>query len=77
MEEIHKGKIMGFRGSWGSGIGFVLIKDSKTGRVQNLSCENAPTVRAFEAAYGDIIGPGQTADFSKITGREIYWGPGD
>jgi hypothetical protein len=76
-EVIKKGKIMGFQGSWGSGIGTVLIKNSDTGRVESLTCENAPTVRAFEAAYGDIIQAGHTADFSKIKGKEIYYGPGD
>ena len=74
---IRKGKIMDFRGSWGSGIGYLIIKDSKTGRVESLTCENAETVRSLDAAFGGVISEEHTADVSGIRGREIYWGPGD
>lgn len=75
--KIRKGEIIGFQGSWMSGLGTLIVKNLDTGRVENISCENAPTVRAFENAFGDIIQAGHTADFSKIKGKRIFYSVGD
>jgi len=70
---MNKGTIVQFRGSWGSGIGFLDIKDSETGEVQSIPCENSPTVRALEACFGNVITEGHTANGRGYIGKEIYW----
>ena len=77
MEEIHRGKIMDFGGSWGSGLAVLTIKDSDTKEVRRLTVENAPTVRSLEAAFGEVIGPSHTLNVKAIKGKEIFWGPGE
>ena len=71
--KIKRGEIIGFQGSWMSGLGTLIVKNLDTGMVENISCENAPTGRAFENAFGDIIQAGHTADFSKIKGKQIFY----
>ena len=56
-QEIHKGIIKGFSGSWGSGLAMLEIEDFQGGRVE-IPCDNAPTVRALENAFGNVIGNG-------------------
>lgn len=70
---VFKGKILNFGGSWGSGLGFLLIKDSKTGAVESVPCDNACTVRALESAFGNVITTGHTANGNGYKGQEIYW----
>ena len=71
---IEKGKIIEFRGTWLSGLGYWVIEDSKTGTIRNVTCENAPTVRALEGAFGDVITPGHSVDpQGGHVGKEIYF----
>lgn len=70
---MEKGKILGFRGTWGSGIATLTVKNLKTGEIENIPTDNAPTVRALESAYGNIISAGHTADISRIKGKIIYY----
>ena len=74
---IHKGKIIGFSGSWESGLASLQVKDSRTGKIQNLSADNAPLFRALERAFGGVLGAGHTASIANIKGKEIYWVKGD
>jgi hypothetical protein len=53
--EVFKGRIVAFGGSWGSGLGTLVIDDEKRGRVSIL-CENGATVRALDAAFCNVIG---------------------
>lgn len=71
--EIRKGVLRGFRGSWGSGIATLLIEDSRTGAVESVPCENAPTARALNAAFGNCIGDGHTVDDAGFVGNTVYW----
>ena len=71
--EIRKGKLVQFRGSWGSGLGYLEIKDSETGVTERVPCDNGATVRALEAAFGDVITPGHTANGDGYRGQEVYW----
>lgn len=48
-EIVYRGTIVGFSGSWGSGIATLIINHKP------VMCENAPTVRALEACFGNII----------------------
>lgn len=69
--EVEFGTIVGFRGSWGSGIGFLLLEDEE-GNPVSVPCENAATVRCLEAAYGDIITEGHSVDNEALAaGRHL------
>ena len=64
---MRRGVIGGFRGSWGSGLGYLIIDGV------GVPCENAPTVRALEGAFGDVIAEGHTVSQKGIVGKEIYY----
>jgi len=59
MAKLEQGTILGFSGSWGSGMGFLKVK-MKNGQVRSIPCDNAQTVRSLEDAFGDTIGEGHT-----------------
>lgn len=69
--EMQRGTITGFRGSWGSGLGYLLIDDVA------VPCDNAPTVRALDACFGDVIAEGHTVNQEAIIGKEIYYSMDD
>ena len=71
--EIRKGRLIQFRGSWGSGLGTLEIEDSETGEREPVPCDNGATVRALEAAFGDVITDGHTANGDGYRGQEVYW----
>jgi len=71
--EIRKGRLIQFRGSWGSGLGTLEIEDSETGECEHIPCDNGATVRALEAAFGNVITNGHTANGDGYKGREVYW----
>jgi len=71
--EVRKGKLVQFRGSWGSGLGTLEIEDSQTGERESVPCDNGATVRALEAAFGNVITPVHTANGNGYKGREVYW----
>jgi len=62
----YKGKLKAFRGSWGSGLGFLEFYDRAP-----VPCENAPTVRALDSCFGDFIAANHSIDNTAIAGREI------
>jgi hypothetical protein len=71
---MRQGIIRGFHGSWCSGLATLEIEDSKTGQVEGIPCDNGPTVRALDAAFGDVIGPGHTVkQHAGFIGKEILW----
>ncbi len=71
--KLRKGKLIQLRGSWGSGLGTLEIEDSETGECELVPCDNGATVRALEAAFGDVITEGHTASGDGYKGREVYW----
>ena len=71
--EIRKGRLIQFCGSWGSGLGVLEIEDSETGVPEHVHCDNGATIRALEAAFGDVITEGHTANGNGYKGREVYW----
>ncbi len=71
--EIKKGRLIQFRGSWGSGLATLEIEDSETGAHELIPCDNGATVRALEAAFGNVITPGHTANGDGYKGQEVYW----
>ncbi len=75
--EIRKGIINDFRGSWGSGLGFLDIQDSETEEIEQVPCDNGPTVRALENCFGNVITPDHTANGNGYRDKEIFWGMGE
>jgi len=71
--EIKKGRLIQFRGSWGSGLATLEIKDSETSAHELIPCDNGATVRALEAAFGDVITEEHTANGDGYKAREVYW----
>ena len=71
--ELRKGRLIQFWGSWGSGLGTLEIEDSETGECEPVPCDNGATVRALEAAFGNVITDGHTANGDGYKGREVYW----
>lgn len=71
--KIRKGKLIRFSGSWGSGLGTLEIEDSVTGVRECVPCDNGVTIRALEAAFGNVITPGHTANGNGYRGQEVYW----
>ena len=71
--QVNRGTIQAFGGSWLSGLGYLLIDDVEQGPV-SVPCENAPTVRALEACFGDVIGEGHTVDHEGgHVGKEVFY----
>lgn len=71
--EIRKGRLIQFHGSWVSGLGTLEIEDSETGECEHVPCDNGATIRALEAAFGDVITDGHTANGDGYKGWEVYW----
>lgn len=72
---INRGSILEFRGSWSSGIGYLVFQD-ESGDTVSVPCENAPTVRALEACFGNVIAGGHTVAQGEEAGyynREVFW----
>lgn len=71
---IEKGKIVAFQGSWCSGLGYLII-EKEDGTIDRVPCDNGPTVRALESAFGNVITPGHTANGEGCKGKEIFYSP--
>ena len=64
-----RGKIKKLEGTFGSGLAILYIEtDIGTQRVY---CENAQTVRALDAMFDNVIGPGHTVNQEAIVGQEV------
>lgn len=59
MPHTFRGRILVFHGSWSSGLAAleVLLANGET---RSIYCENAPTIRALDACFGNVIRPNHT-----------------
>jgi len=65
--------LRGFRGSWGSGLGFLLL-DDVDGNRKEVPCDNGHTVRSLDAMTGGrFIAEGHTVDSSALDGLEVVY----
>ncbi len=64
---VYRGKIDVFTGSWQSGLA-VLVIDGEP-----IHCENAPTVRALDSCFGNVIAPGHSVNQKAIHGKDIVY----
>ena len=72
-DNLQRGIIRGFCGSWGSGLGYLIIEDD-FGMTQHVPCENAQTVRCLEGAFGDVIGNAHDVKTNGgHIGKEIFY----
>lgn len=71
MGAIHRAKIIELRGSWSSGLATLVVED-ENGQRTGVACENGPTVRALDSAFGCIV-PGHCISQENIKGQEIYY----
>ena len=62
-----KGTIVGFNGSWMSGLATLILEDDQ------VFCDNGATVRVLDAAYPGFITEGHRVDDSVIRGKVIYY----
>ena len=69
--KIYHDEIVNFTGYWGSGIARLYFANGR-----DVPCENAPTVRALDSAFGDVI-TGHSVDLDALVGKEIIWWHGD
>jgi hypothetical protein len=71
MPTTYKGTINAFRGSYMSGLGYLIIDG------QPVMCENAQTVRSLDGAFGDVIAKNHTVNNDAIAGKEIVYSVDD
>ncbi len=64
---VHRGIIEGFAGSWHSGLAMMMI----SGRL--VHCDNAPTVRALDVCFGNVITNVHTVNVKAIRGKDIVY----
>lgn len=65
---VYRGVIDGFSGSWGSGLGYLVVSGMP------IPCDNGPTVRALDAAFGGVIGEAHCVDGEDgHVGQEIVY----
>ena len=67
-----KGTIEGFVGSWGSGIAILAIQRDD-GVPDWPFCENSSTVRALDAAFGNVIAPDHCVNNDALKGKRIVY----
>jgi len=69
---VKRGTIVDFKGSWGSGIAIICIKDNR-GKVQEIPCENTTTVRALDSMFDGVITAGHSVNVEAIRGKKVKW----
>lgn len=71
MATTRRGTLGKFLGSWSSGLGFLEIDGHP------IPCENALTVRALDACFGDVIQLGHAVSSEGFEGREVVYSVDD
>ena len=69
---MQEGTIIGFRGSWNSGIAHLIIQ-KEDGTIEHIPCDNAPTVRALDSAFENVINANHTVNQNAIKGKKIRY----
>ena len=71
MKTKNVGKIVGFEGYWGSGIGTLVVENNDI--ITRINCENAQIVRVLDMLFPGTIGPGHTVNVDNIIGEWIKY----
>jgi hypothetical protein len=64
---VYRNTILGFSGSWGSGLATLIFEEGL-----QVPADNGPLGRALIGAF-DAASPGHSIDNRKIAGQEIVW----
>ena len=67
MMKFFRDKIVGFGGSWGSGLAALKFEHG------SIYCDNGPAVRMLNQLYPGFIQPDHTVDSSRIAGKEVIY----
>jgi hypothetical protein len=70
--DYHVADIRSFRGSWSSGLGHLVVEDME-GETFFIPCDNAPTIRALDSMFGNVIAPNHSVNQSAIEGKRILY----
>lgn len=71
MPQRFRARILAFYGSWSSGLAALEVRLTN-GQTRSIYCENAPTVRALDACFGNVIRPGHTVAIpAEVQNREL------
>ena len=66
------GTIVGFGGSWGSGLAFLQL-DTDEGLV-SIPADNGPLARALRHMFGDeVYGEAHSINQAAIVGKQVVW----
>ena len=68
---MKKATIVDLRGSWGSGIATLVVKEGK--KLKEIPADNAPLVRALASMFPDVIAPGHTVNVDAIRGKKSLY----
>lgn len=69
---MKKGTIVDFRGSWGSGLATLVVRDGR-GKVRGIYCDNGQTVRALDAIFGGVIEIWHGVNMGALKGKTIWY----
>ena len=69
---LETGTILGLYGSWISGLATLTVQKDD-GSLDMVFCDNGQTVRAFDAAFGDVIGEAHTINNKALEGKRISY----
>jgi len=68
-----KATIIGFYGSWSSGLATLKLINEKTKTRVDIPCDNGPTTRALNNIFDGFITKGHSVDNSTINGKKILY----
>lgn len=71
---VHRGILKGFQGTHASNVGYILIEDCHTHKLEKIPCENARTIRELHKCYGNVIAENHNLQKNPgFIGQEILW----
>lgn len=68
----YVGEIINFEGSWNSGLAMLIVKN-KNGKIIRIPCDNAPTVRALDSMFNNVITKNHAVNIDAIKGKTIEY----
>jgi len=76
--KVFKARILGFQGSWMSGLATLILEDLDGYGPPAVHCENAQTVRCLEGAFGNVIDNNHSVNpEGGHVGKEIFYSMDD
>lgn len=76
MSKVYRGVIEDVRGSWGSGLATLVLKDPD-GNMKEVYADNGPLIRSLDSAFGEVIQEGHTFSVGAVRGQELVYAMDD